>query len=70
MKKQFFTMDDFCDVGGYLLNPKSCVERANKKVEKLIELAEKVKRQSRVLGYPTTNEWFHIEKAASEILET
>lgn len=64
--KPFFTESDFCDVGGYLLNPKACVERANAKTEKLMAVVEKVLRQEDQRGYPTTAEWHAIQKAAQE----
>lgn len=37
---EIFTIRDFTDDGGYLLNPNHCIEKANKKVQRMKETLE------------------------------
>jgi hypothetical protein len=67
VNKPFFTESDFCDDGGYWKSRDYVIVQANVKVEKLVDVVERVLRQDEQRGYPTTAEWFSICKAASEI---
>lgn len=66
MTKPFFTESDFCDAAGYWKSRDHVIKQANEKAAKLIAVVEKVLRQEEQSGYPTTAEWYAIQKAAQE----
>lgn len=66
MSKPFFTESDFCDNAGYWKSRDYVIKQANEKAAKLIAVVEKVLRQEEQSGYPTTAEWYAIQKAAQE----
>ena len=66
VNKPFFTESDFCDDGGYWKSRDYVIKQANKKAAKLVDLLEKILRQEEQSGYPTTAEWYAIQKAAQE----